>query len=196
MRGLLPWLAALAALSASPRGARADDARRDQAQRLYVEGKAAYERQDYAAAYERFRGAYLASSEPDLLYDMASALDGAGRPHEAAESLRAYLRARPQAPERPAVEERIRALEEAQRLIDHAQPRPERAEAPSAATLKPVAAAEREHERPRRRGLWIGLGVGAAVVVVAAVALGLAFGLSPRDAAVPGSGLGDFKVTF
>src|SRR5687767_2163765 len=59
---------------------------------LYEQGKLAYERADYPAAYEAFREAFDLSQRPALLYNVASALQGLRRPHDAANALRSYLR--------------------------------------------------------------------------------------------------------
>src|SRR5262245_31255672 len=122
-RRLLGAALAIVALSSS---AAARDIRQDRARVLFESGRAAYAREDFQGAYEFFRQAYLVSAEPALLYNMSSALALAGKPHEAAEALRAYLRALPDDPERRAIEQRIRSLEEAQRMLDSG-PSPPRA---------------------------------------------------------------------
>ncbi len=106
-----------ACLSARPSSAYAED-RGARAKRLYEEGEAAYHRGEFETANERFKEAYLLSKQPALLYDMSSALERLQRPHDAAEELRAYLRATPDDSRRGGIESRIRALEEAQRILD------------------------------------------------------------------------------
>jgi tetratricopeptide (TPR) repeat protein len=90
----------------------------EQAKKEFVEGRNAYERGDYRLAYDKFKQSYILSQQPALLYNIASALQGLGRPGEAADALRDYLRQAPNDPERPLVEKRIAGLEEAQRLLD------------------------------------------------------------------------------
>jgi len=104
-------------LALAPSEARAQQ-RIEQAKREFLDGRAAYERGDYKAAYDKFKQSYILSAQPALLYNIASALQGLGRPGEAAEVLRDYLRAVPGDPEKPLVEKRIASLEEAQRLLD------------------------------------------------------------------------------
>src|SRR6516162_9492387 len=67
----------------------------EQARALYQKGKLAYDRQHYAEAHDAFKAAYLISQLPELLFNMARALEQLDRPHDAAETLRAFLRVRP-----------------------------------------------------------------------------------------------------
>src|SRR5260370_20453761 len=108
------WIVLGALLVSVP--ARAD--RDEDARALYEEGRVAFEQDRAQEAYDRFREAYMISQRPQLLFNMASALTRLDRPHEAAESLRAYLRVVPDDPDRASLEQRIRALEEKQRLLD------------------------------------------------------------------------------
>jgi tetratricopeptide (TPR) repeat protein len=105
------------ALALAPSVAHAQQ-RIEQAKKEYLDGRAAYERGDYRVAYDKFKQSYILSQQPALLYNIASALQGLGRPGEAADALKDYLRLMPTDPERPLVEKRIAGLEEAQRLID------------------------------------------------------------------------------
>lgn len=107
----------LVASTAMVRTASADD-RAARAKVLYEKGEVAFSRGDFETAYEQFKQAYLIAKVPALLYDMGSALERLQRPHEAANELKAYLRALPEEPRRAAIESRIRALEEAQRILD------------------------------------------------------------------------------
>jgi tetratricopeptide (TPR) repeat protein len=182
--------------------ARADEVRDREARALYADGKTAFESRRYDDAYKLFKRAYLTSQQPALLFNMASCLQELDRPREAADELRTYLRLAPDDPDRPAIERRILALDEKQRLLDaergpretHAPPRethapPRETHAPPRET--PPSLTPREtppahgvlfnepEPRPRRsrRGLVIGLGV-AGAVVVAAIAVGLGVGLT------------------
>src|SRR6185312_16855361 len=101
------------------------DARQDRAARdAFNLGRTAYESGDYQLAYDKFKESFQLSYEPALLYNIASALQGLRRPHDAAEALRSYLRLKPDDPDRPQIEERIRTLEEEQRLLDLEHPKP------------------------------------------------------------------------
>lgn len=95
------------------------DGRRDEAARQsYAVGRTAYESGDYQLAYDKFMESFQLSHEPALLYNIASALQGLKRPHDAAEALRSFLRVQPNDPDRPKIEQRIATLEEEQRMID------------------------------------------------------------------------------
>src|SRR3954468_21610287 len=97
----------------------AADARQDTAAKnAFKVGKAAYETGDYQLAYDKFKESFQLSHEPALLYNIASALQGLKRPHDAAEALRSFLRLQPPDPDRPKIEQRIATLEEEQRMID------------------------------------------------------------------------------
>src|SRR5690242_14217379 len=114
------------------------DARQDEAARsAFNVGRAAYEGGDYQLAYDKFKESFQLSHEPALLYNIASALQGLKRPHDAAEALRSFLRVQPNDPDKPKIEQRIATLEEEQRILDN-----ERAQAEAA------AAAERKRNAP------------------------------------------------
>ena len=135
-----------------------------EARRLYDAGRTAYQAEQYQLAYDNFEKAYLALPRPELLFNMASALQNLERPHDSAEKLRAYLRVRPDAPERAELEERIRALEEKQRILDA-----RRAPVAVVATTEPPPAKTPLH---KKWWLWTIVGVAAA-----GVAVGVTFGV-------------------
>ncbi len=168
------------------------DARQDQAARTaFNVGKAAYEGGDYQLAYDKFKESFQLSHEPALLYNVASALQGLKRPHDAAEALRSFLRLQPSDPDRPKIEQRIATLEEEQRMIDAERAKAEAdAEAerkkhePPPSFMPPppevrtvvvhdsgMTESERKH---RRKVLAISLTIGGVVLVGGAVALALA----------------------
>ena len=183
----------------------ADEQRDAEARHLYEEGKLAYGQRDYAGAYRQFKAAYLLSTQPALLFNMASALKELGRPREAADALRTYLRLVPDDPEREAVTLRIIALDEAQRLLDEDRtppaapalaPPPSTAPPPGAPVLtlplanapaSPSLIAAPSPPRPKRSvGLIIGIVAGAAVVL-GAVVTGLALASRTGPMATSGS---------
>jgi hypothetical protein len=108
----------VAVLLLATTGARAESGAEASARRLFAEGREAFGHEQHDVALDRFQRAYLLVRSPALLYDMASVLEAAGRPHDAAEKLRAYLRAAPADGEAAVIEARARALDEAQRLLD------------------------------------------------------------------------------
>jgi tetratricopeptide (TPR) repeat protein len=168
------------------------DARQDEAARnAFKVGRAAYETGDYQLAYDKFKESFQLSHEPALLYNIASALQGLKRPHEAAEALRSFLRLQPSDPDRPKIEQRIATLEEEQRMMDIERQKAEaEAEAERRRSAPPIdltpppsdvrtvvvhesgmTEAERKH---RRKVLAISLTIGGVVLVGGAVALALA----------------------
>src|SRR5215475_8477956 len=117
----------------------AADARQDEAAKnAYKVGRAAYETGDYQLAYDKFKESFQLSHEPALLYNIASALQGLKRPHDAAEALRSFLRLQPNDPDKPKIEQRIATLEEEQRMID----------AEKAKQEQEAEAERRKHEPP------------------------------------------------
>jgi hypothetical protein len=158
--------------------------RSERARQLYDEGEAAYQKGEFQSAYDKFKEAYLIAKQPAFLYDMASSLEGLSRPHDAAEALRAYLRARPDAPTRAAVERRIRGLEEAQRILD----------ADLIKRTPPVLEAPPPAPKPwprKRLALTIGGVVLGAVIAATAIGVGISFD-SPG---YPSSTLGTHRAT-
>src|SRR5262245_46088985 len=113
----------LGVLLAAAGAAHAQPAADEKARGLYATGKAAYDRGDYQAAYDAFWQSYQLSHVPELLYNVASALQRLQRPRDAAEALRSFVRLRPTDPDRTQIEDRIHALEEEQRLLDVASQR-------------------------------------------------------------------------
>jgi hypothetical protein len=121
-----------------------------------------------------------------------SRLQGLRRPHEAAEALRSFLRLRPDDPEKGAIEERIRTLEEEQRLLDQERGTPTVTPPPGKPIATPpamgnkivvdeagtVAARNQAAEERRKKKIWMGVGISLGVLAVGGVALGLALGLS------------------
>jgi tetratricopeptide (TPR) repeat protein len=184
MRGLRVLLLLLPLLAAAP--AQAQN-RLDRAKQLFSDGRKSYEQGDYQKAYDAFKESYLLSHEPALLYNISSALQGLRRPHEAAEALRSFLRLRTDDPERPQIEERIRALEEEQHLLDAERarnaPPPSLPEThiqltPVTPDTALVARHDADWERRKKNkiiGAVVGSILGAAVI---GTAIGLAVGLS------------------
>jgi len=115
----------------------------EDARRMYEAGQEAFATGHYGEAYAQFEHAYLRLQRPALLFNMASALQRLDRPHDAAEKLRAYLRVTPTAEDRVEIEERIRALEEKQTILDAKKPTP----APEAVPVlaKPPPPPQRYH---------------------------------------------------
>jgi tetratricopeptide (TPR) repeat protein len=164
-------VAALLALACA-REARAVDSNGARARALYAEGQAAFLERRFAEARRLFQNAYDLSRAPALLYNMGSALEGEGRPHDAAEQMRAFLLAAPDDPDRAAIEGRIRALEEVQRALD--------AERLRSAPPRLIAMQGPDPRVLRRRRLIAALSTVGAALVVGGVGVGLWLGLAPK----------------
>jgi tetratricopeptide (TPR) repeat protein len=82
------------------------------ARALFVEGRQAYDRADYATALDRFQGAYAAAPRPQILYDISVTLERLGRYAEAADALERYIRedTTMSQPERAKINLRIKTL--------------------------------------------------------------------------------------
>src|SRR5262245_49262547 len=76
------------------------------AEALYATGVRQYNVGEYDAAIDAFKRAYLISSEPSLLYNIAQAYrkKGPSGCKRALEFYRGYLRARPATPDRASIE--------------------------------------------------------------------------------------------
>jgi tetratricopeptide (TPR) repeat protein len=175
MRGLIVAIILAAALPGTR--AHATEAQDQKARELYAEGQAQFRQEHYQTAYDLFKQAYLLSPLPELRYNMASALQGLGRPHDAAEELRAYLRLKPDDSEKANLEARIQGLEEAQRLLDAGKPT---APAPVVAPVSVVAPAPAPPPREgwtRKKTLITVLSTVGAVVVAGGLGIGLGLGL-------------------
>ncbi len=154
-----------------------DDAR---ARELYQLGDRLYSRGQYEGAYDAFQEAYELSHRPALLFNVANALERAGRLQEARTNLQEYL---PHATEeqRSDVESRIRSLEvriereeaeaERERLAQEAALEEERRRQEEARLL----AGDREDEGGSLAGPLLLAGAGATLaggIVAALIANG------------------------
>jgi tetratricopeptide (TPR) repeat protein len=102
--------------SAAPRVARAEPAAASSsseadAREAFARGRAAYDAGDFEAAAQAFERAYQLSGKAGLLYNLYLAFRDANRQAQAAEALRSYLARDPDAPNRPQLEARLKALE-------------------------------------------------------------------------------------
>jgi len=167
LRRGLPWLAVLCALASAgararaqsapasaPRGERPELAfapegpepvegrgqaqARTRARELTAQASAAYRAQDFAGALQLFERAHALVPAPELLFNLGQCQRHLRRDAQAQRSFRAYLRARPNAPEREQIERWIARSTPAPRREPKRTPGSELA--PSAARL-PVTAA-------------------------------------------------------
>ena len=95
--------------------ARAEDT--ELAKAKYEEGTKLYNLGEFKGAAEAYRAAYMAKSDPVILYNIGQAYRFAGDAVQALFFYRSYLRNSPTAPNRREVEERIAALEKQQQIL-------------------------------------------------------------------------------
>lgn len=156
-----------------------------EARRLFLEGREAYERGEYRAAWDYFHRAYSMSARPALLYNVGQSADRLGLSREALKAFRLYVKKLPDADNRREVENRIRALEDRVRREEGENALRETI-TDGDATPGAAASAEEEvpqvpDEQPARHGWYLqgALGVGLLVDGISGEAL---------DASVSGLG--------
>ncbi len=137
-----------------------------EARSLYEAGTAAFSDGRFEDSLARWREAYELSERPELLYNIATALDRLGRPAEAREQYQAYLEAVPDARNTNYVRRRIEVLGNQTQSAEATEPddvEPEEREAPIV---------EPEPEPPSRVGPFVLFATaGAALVAGVATAL-------------------------
>lgn len=129
-----------------------DEATDGEARSLYDAGTAAFSDGRFEDALARWREAYALSERPELLYNIATALDRLGRGAEAIEEYEAYLEALPEARNENYVRRRLEVLraEAAEREASTADP--QRGAEPSAETGSEAAPIAPAPEPPSRAG--------------------------------------------
>jgi tetratricopeptide (TPR) repeat protein len=150
------------------------------AARYSTEAREAYEQGRFRDAVELYRKAYDLKRDPVLLFNMARCYEALATRTDlerSIENYEEYLRARPDASDRAAVERRVEVLRQQVRLLDDAS-KPRHAPPPAAAPV--VVPAARPSAPP-----WIVAGVGASGVVVGAVLGGVAAAKRDDAAADP-----------
>ncbi len=157
--------------------AHAQDAAATEARAAFEAGQAAYEAGRFDAALSYFERAYELTSEPDVLYNIATVHDRLRHDREALEAYRGYLEGRPDAPDRANVEARIEALE-ATLSEPEPEPEPEPNLEPEPDPEPPAPPAPETHvvTRDPGPGPWVLVGVGGAIAVAGGVLVGVAFG--------------------
>ncbi|MSP58883.1 MAG: tetratricopeptide repeat protein [Myxococcales bacterium] len=106
-------LGASAPVLAKPAGTAKDGGPLAQAKAHFLKGREAYEAGDYIAAIREFQAAQALSPSPLLDYNIGLAQEQFGDRKQAVAHYRAYLEAKPDATNRPDVEQRIAALDPA-----------------------------------------------------------------------------------
>jgi tetratricopeptide (TPR) repeat protein len=106
-----------------------------------------YDVHDYAKALEEYKAAYLAKPDPAFLFNMGQCYKKLGKPAEALEFYRDYLRkAAPDDPNRANIEARVRELESGDLFESKAPPTP--AAQPTRPLPPPTVPAYREPAVP------------------------------------------------
>ncbi len=142
------------------------DSLEEEARGLFHAGSAAYDRADYEVALDYFQRAYDLSHRPLLLFNIGHTAERAREDARAIEAFEAYLRAAPDAENRPNVEARIARL---RRQIAEA----------GAASPSPSATPAPPDEGPGA-GPWVLLISGAVLAVGGGVMVGVS--TVPADA--------------
>ena len=81
-----------------------------EARTFFLRGVAMYRRGQYQAAMQAFMAAHRFAPLPEVLYNLAVTAERLGSRRDALDYYREYLRRRPDAPDRGAVERKIAAL--------------------------------------------------------------------------------------
>ncbi len=191
---LILWAASSVATAKEDREAAKDD---------YAEGMKLYNLGDYKNAREKFRAAYLAYPDPIFLFDIGQSSRMLGDGPDAVQAYRAYLREKPDAPNRSSVEgfisdaEREIARKAAEKPPTETVGPTEPAKKPTVATApapSPQPTAPQAEARPRR--WWVWAVVIGAVVVAAAAATVIAVLAAPKDVPIPTTTAGNAVVVF
>jgi tetratricopeptide (TPR) repeat protein len=170
--------------------ARADEDTRA-ARQHFTRGSTLYDLGKFREAAQEYEQAYAAKSDPALLFNIGQAYRRASDYAAAMNAYRAYLRNLPSAPNRGAVEEHLRWLQQQRDALPSAAAPPVVSPTPAAPALAatPPSSAERP---PLYRKWWLWTAVGAVAVVGVAVGVAVAYSV-PKDAPAPA---GAFTVSF
>lgn len=157
-----------------------DPARLAAARAHYERGEALYQERNYGAAWLEFNSSYQIHPAPELLFNMGRCEARTRRPREALAHFRAYLAARPEDDEAPAIRKEMAVIEAELRAAPPETAAPDLAPAgPAGPPRDPFALPPPPPPPPplaQRLPLYtlIGAGVGVALLVsgIAAAAVG------------------------
>jgi len=179
-----------ALLSLGSQGAYAENAER-LARMHFRRGETYFATGRFSEALKEYQAAYELRPLPGFLFNIGQCYRNLGKLDLAVVAFKRYLRLKPDAPNRAAVEDLIADLErqiEAQRAVSppELQPRP----APLPAASIPTAVTPRPRPVYKRWWFWTG-----AAAVVASAATGIYFLVRPTTAGPPKTTLGniDFR---
>lgn len=146
------------------------DEGRQRALELYEQSAERYDAGDYEVAVALLEEAYDLAPEPILLYNLARAEENLGHLARAIERYEAFLEARPETPNRAAIEARVRNYRD--QLARHAAEQAEREEAARLELERAVTDAARP-QRTAKVAPWVVAGAGVLVLAVAGALGGL-----------------------
>jgi tetratricopeptide (TPR) repeat protein len=175
-----------------------------EARELFRLGKQAFDEGRYERALKYFNDAYELSHRAGLLSNIGTALDRLRRDREALAAYQSYLQQVPDAPNRAAIEDRIRIIQAATRepgpnatvpqaVETQAVPTPaETARAQLATQAAPAPATQPTTDRDQggvltRWWFWAGVGTVAAAAIIVGVAASSGGGSAMQPAAVVGA---------
>lgn len=195
MRSLLGAMAVLLITAGVAAARPGEDAKTAEARAHFESGLARYNLKEYKAAIEEFEAAYRLKPDPVFLYNLGQSYRFADDPEQALHFYRAYLRERPNAPNRSEVEERITQLEAVIAAKKSAATPPDQTLPPEGTTTPPppVAAGPPATVTPaqtappaavdwnagRKKRL---AGIGVAAGGIAAIGVGVAFSVLAKQA--------------
>lgn len=172
---------------APPDGGSGQDAQLEQAMQAYERGTNNYNLAQYEAALADFKEAASLYASPDFQYNIGLCYEKLGKYDEAIRAFATYLRAKPDAPDRPNVESRIHELEQKieqkKKEDEEAEAARREAEAARAQQPAPVVVKDDGPEEPSNEGRGLVIAGAALVGLGGAIALGggIGFGVAARE---------------
>jgi tetratricopeptide (TPR) repeat protein len=157
----------------APAEAPKEDPKLEQAMVSYDLGKNAYNAARYEDALEHFQEAATRYASPDFQYNIGLCYERLDKPEEAVRAFRTYLRAKPEAKDRPSVEDRIFQLEKRIAEANNLPPTEDKTPQPD-----PVPV---EEQKPAGRALIITGATLAGVGAVVGLGGGIGFGIPARS---------------
>lgn len=159
------------------------DPQLDQAMRAYQRGTENYDRAQYESALADFKEAASLYASADFQYNIGLCYEKLDKYDEAIRAFRTYLRAKPEASDRPNVEARIadleQRIEEQQRLAEAEEQARRDAEGRPA----PIIIQETREDEPEGDGRGLVISGAALIGLGGAIALGggIGFGVAARQ---------------
>jgi tetratricopeptide (TPR) repeat protein len=174
-----------------PAWAEADEAALARARKAFKKGQKLYDLGKFEEALAQYEKAYEESELPELLFNIGQCHRNLDHYDEATFSFKKYLRYKPDADNRDAVEKLIVELQEAKKKAEASRPRP----TPKPQRLDPIPRNEEVTPTPQpvyeedspfyaRWWFWTGLAVAGGAVAAGVFLL-------PSDGSVPSSDLGN-----